>query len=298
VARSSKLCEADSLLADLRPGMSVALGGAVHTNRPADFVRALAKRGVGDLVLMSSPGSGWDADLLIACGQVAEAYLPMVTFGELGLAPSYRAAVERGEIKAHEFDAMSLVAAYLAGAYRHPFHLILSLEGTDIPKDPNLFLTVTDGQGGTFTAVRALRPDVCVLHVEEADEFGNCRHASGPINDVQLARASATTYLQAERIIPNAEIRKDPHRTTIEGRWIAGVVHAPYGAHPTATSFYTSDDPHLAAYHKAAAARVRGEPEAFERYLEQFVREPATPADYLDAIGGEDRMRELVAAHG
>jgi len=183
----------------VEPGMSIALGGANNANRPAAFVRALIRRGTGELVLYPSPGSGWDADLLIGSRLVRKTVLPMVTMGELGLAPSFRRAVEEGELEAAYLEAMSRVAAYLAGAYGHPFHLIRSLEGTDIVEDPEFFELLTDSAGNSHRAVRALNPDLCVLHVEEADEFGNVRHARGRVMDVLAARAARRTIVQAER---------------------------------------------------------------------------------------------------
>src|SRR5207249_8402896 len=120
LARASKLTTLEEAVALVEPGMSVAFGGAVHANRPAAFVRALVRRAPGKIVLYPSPGSGWDADLLIAVGLVERTVIPMVTMAELGLSPSFRGAVEAGELQAHYLDAMSRVAAYLAGAYGHP----------------------------------------------------------------------------------------------------------------------------------------------------------------------------------
>jgi glutaconate CoA-transferase subunit A len=273
--------------------MSVAFGGAVHANRPAAFVRALVRRAPGKIVLHPSPGSGWDADLLIAVGLVERTLIPMVTMAELGLSPSFRGAVESGELRAHYLDAMSRVAAYLAGAYGHPYHLIGSLEGTDIVEDAELFEVLTDSQGVEHRAVRALNPDLCVLHVEEADEFGNVRHARGRVMDVLAARAARRTVVQAERIVSNEEVRRDPHRTTISGQYVQAVVEAPFGAHPTACADYQADTEHLRGYVRAAEARRRGDGAAFDEYLERFVTGPQDERAYREAVGGEETERRL-----
>jgi glutaconate CoA-transferase subunit A len=253
------------------PGATLALGGAVHAGRPAAFIRALLRAGTDELTLYPSPGSGWDADLMIALKRVRRTVIPMVTLAEHGLAPSFRLAVERGEITAAYFDAMSAVAAYLAAGYGHPFHLVAGLEGTSIAADPELFDQVTDSTGTTHRVVRALVPDVCVLHAEEADEFGNVRHARGRVLDVLAAKAARTTIVTAERIVPNDQVRREPERTTVPGQYVDAVVEAPRGAYPTATAEYGADSDHLRAYARAAEARRRGDGTAFDDYVERFV---------------------------
>lgn len=295
--RTTKLMTLDEAVAHVRPGSSLAFGGAVHANRPAAFVRALIRSGTGDLVLNPSPGSGWDVDLLIGCGRVRKTVLPMVTLADHGLAPSFRGAAESGEIETKYIDTMSMIAAYLAGAYGHPFHLIRGLEGTDIVEDPEIYDVLVDSEGNRHRAVRALTPDVAVLHVEEADEFGNVRHKRGRVLDVMLARAARTVIVQAETIVPNAEVRKDPGRTTIPAHQVTGVVHTPFGAHPTACAEYQTDDEHLRAYARAAEARRRGDPAAYDEYLATYVLGPTDEAGYHAAVGGaatEQRLREAM----
>jgi glutaconate CoA-transferase, subunit A len=301
-SRRSKLTTSTEAVALVEPGSTLAFGGAVHANRPAAFVRALIRQGTGDLVLYASPGSGWDVDLLIGCGRVRKTVLPMVTLADHGLAPSFRGAAESGEIETKYIDTMSVIAAYLAAAYGHPFHLIRGLEGTDIVDDPEIYEVLTDSQGGRHRAVRALSPDVAVLHVEEADEFGNVRHARGRVLDVMLARAAKRTIVQAEHIVSNAEVRRDPVRTTIAAQHVHAVVEAPFGAHPTACAEYQTDDHHLAFYARAAEARRRGDPAAYDAYLREFVLGPADEKAYYEAVGGaatEERLREAMrGTHG
>lgn len=291
--RRSKLTTLDAIVELVRPGSGLALGGVLEANRPAVFVRELIRRRVGELVLYSAPGSGWDADLLIGAGLVRRAMLPMVTMAPIGLAPSFRMAVERGEIEAPPLDAMTLVAAYTAAGYGHPYHLIASVEGTDIAADRQIFETLTDSAGRHHRAVRALVPDLCVLCVEEADEFGNLRHHAGRVADLLLARASRRTVVLAERILSNEQVRREPNRTTVPGHLVSAVVEAPFGAHPSSTAFYRADERHLRAYHGAAEQRRTGDDRAYLDYLERFVYSACDWRSYYEAIGGSAREREL-----
>lgn len=293
VTRRSKLVSLAEAVDAVGVGSCVALGGVLHINRPAAVVREIARRRVGELVLTSSPGSGWDADLLIALGLVRRAILPMVTFGHIGMAPSFRAAVESGSLEAPYLDAMSQIAAYLAGTYGHPFHLITSLDGTDIAASNPLFAEVTDDEGQRHRVVRALTPDVCFLHVEEADVYGNVRHAKGRVADPLMAMASATTIVVAEKIVTPEAVTAEPERTTISGQWVDAVVELPYGAHPAATAAYREDETHLRRYHSAAEQRRRGDPTDFERYVATYVDGPVDEHAYLDVIGGVEYVETL-----
>jgi glutaconate CoA-transferase subunit A len=292
-ARRSKLSTLSQVVGLVQEGASLALGGVVHTNRPAAFVRELVRQRRGPVELHSSPGSGWDVDLLIAVGLVTRTVLPMVTMAQHGLAPSFRAAAESGRIETAYLDAMSQIAGYLAGSYGHPFHLIASVEGTDIPADSSLFDVLTDSDGRRHRAVRAIVPDLCVVHVEEADEYGNVRHQRGRGADPLMVRAAKQTVVTAERIVSNAEIRRNPHLTTIPGNLVAHVVEAPMGAHPTATAEYNADEAHIAQYWQAAEALRRGDRDPFDAYLHSFVLGPRSDAAYLAAVGGEARLAEL-----
>lgn len=295
--RRSKLIGIDDAVAMVEPGTHLAIGGASHVNRPAAFIRALVRAGTAPITV-TSLGAGWDADLLAAAGTADRVLIPMVSGAKHGLAPSFRSAVERGRLDAPPIDAMSLVAGLLAGGYRHPFHLIRSLEGSDIPRDNPLYDTVTDSDGNSHRAVRAITPDLCVLHVEEADEFGNVRHVGGRLADVVKARAARRTIVSTERLIANAEVRREPHLTSLESLWVAGVVEAPFGAHPTATAHYGADDEHLTRYFRASKALSAGDASAFEAYLDEFVHGPQDLDSYRALVGGEaleQRLRELVA---
>ncbi len=292
-ARQSKLSTLPQVVGLVEEKMKLALGGVVHTNRPAAFVRELVRQGRGPVALHSSPGSGWDADLLIAAGLVTKTVLPMVTMAQHGMAPSFRAAAESGRIETAYIDAMSQIAGYLAGSYGHPFHLIGSIEGTDIPADASLFDVLTDSDGRRHRAVRAIVPDLCVLHVEEADEYGNVRHKRGRGADPLMARAAKQTVVTTERLVPNSEIRRNPHLTTIPGNLVSYVVEAPLGAHPTGTAEYNADDEHIGRYWRAAEALRRGDRKPFDAYLESFVLGPGDETAYLAAVGGQARVTQL-----
>ena len=90
----------------------------------------------------------------------------------------------------------------------------------------------------------ALNPDVAIIHVQQADQYGNARVFGTGIAHVECALASKKVIISAEEIIDTEEIRRDPGRTSIPYYAVDAVVHAPFGAWPgNCGGYYGSDTP-------------------------------------------------------
>jgi len=73
----------------------------------------------------------------------------------------------------------------------------------------------------------------------------------------------------------------------VERSYISGVVHAPFGAHPTSNPpAYGWDATHLQAY-----CALAGESGGWERYCTEYLG--GTEADYLARMGGAERLGQL-----
>jgi glutaconate CoA-transferase subunit A len=98
---------------------------------------------------------------------------------------------------------------------------------------PDFFQVVNSPFNGEKTvAVKALVPDWAIVHVQEADEFGNARIIGSQFQDRLLARAAKMTIITAERIIDTGVFRANPEFCTIPHFLVAAVVEAPNGARP------------------------------------------------------------------
>lgn len=296
VRRSKVMSLKEAVAEFVKTGSSLGIGGIMHDGRPCAFIREVVRQKIGDLTLYSGPVSGYDVDLLIGAGLVQETRLPMVTFGDLGLAPNFRKAVEEGEIKAHLLDIVTDCAGLLAGIQRQPYHFVQSLKGTSMLAVSPLYETLTDSHGEKFTAVKAFIPDVTVLHAEQSDEYGNIRNLRPAISDRMLAKAAKKVVVTVEEIIPHGEILKEPARTTLGTHWVHAVVEVPYGAHPCSTAYYRADEEHLKEYRNAAEANRLGNPMALNEYMRRYIYEAVDNVDYLTRVGGLRRLLELKKA--
>jgi glutaconate CoA-transferase, subunit A len=265
----------------IQDGMTIAVGAPA----PMALLRQVIRRGVKNLTVIDS---GLSLDLLIAAGCVRKAisYYAGGGFG-VPVAPSFRRAVERGEVETWECEEGILTTGLQAAAQMLPFLPWRGGVGTSLPEvNPDLKLFYDPIRGEPLIAVPPIKPDIALLHAAMADPYGNVRHIGGPgWLDLFLYRAADRTIVQVERIMPNEDTRCDPWATTIAGA--DALVRAPYGAHPFySRGFYVQDNEHWREYLEAAtAAAQHNRPEALTHYVTHYCREPATHGDYLERIG-------------
>lgn len=90
--------------------------------------------------------------------------------------------------------------------------------------------------------VPAANPDVCIIHVQRADKYGNAQYW-GAMGSVQAAAlCSKRIIVSCEEIVEHDIIRSSPHFTIIPAYRVNAVVEMPWGAHPSdVVGYYNSD---------------------------------------------------------
>jgi glutaconate CoA-transferase subunit A len=189
-------------------------------------------------------------------------------------------------------DEALILGGLMATLEALPSHPVHSVKGTDLlSRSPLAGPSGATGRSGV-AAPAAMRPDVCLLHAQEADMFGNVRYDGTPFCDPLLAKASRRVLVCVDRIVDNDEIRRDPQRTVIPGYLVDAVVETPYGAHPCASQGrYAHDEQRLAGYISAGRSAKQWR----SQYLEPYVLTPRTPEAYLAAVGGAERIERLAS---
>ena len=281
MARASKLVSLGEALAGIADGASVALGGWIFNSQPMALARALIRQGAKDLDLVPSPGS-IAPDLLIGAGRARSTVCVFISFEHLGLAPRFRQAAESGALKVYEMDGPGIAGGLRAAICDLPFMPIPDL-ATDLPKvNPEHYRPLPTRPGERrLLAVPPIRPDVCFIHAQQADEYGNVQFLGAPFFDVMLAQASKRVIVSVDRIVSPDIVRRANHLTKLPAPMVDAVVEAPFGAHPSSSAgLYRADDVHLREYVKASA-----KPDAYRAYLERYVEKAAESTAYLNEIG-------------
>lgn len=277
----SKRVSLEEAVADIGDGSRVALGGWIFNAQPMALVRALIAKGARDLDLVPAPGS-IAPDMLIGAGCVRSTVCVFISFEQFGLAPHFRRQAEEGTLKVIDLDGPAIAGGLRAAICDLPYMPVPDL-GTDLPAHaPEHYRELPTRPGERkLLAVSAIHPDFCLLHAQQADEFGNVQYLGSPFFDAMLAQASGRVIVSVDRIVSSDTIRRANHLTKLPSALVDAVVEVPFGAHPTASpSFYRTDDRHLKEYVEASK-----EAAGFQAYLDRYVR-PGANSVYLDALGG------------
>jgi len=206
-----------------------------------------------------------------------------------GLSPHARRVMESGTIEVVEWSNYTLALRYTAAAMGVPFLPTHSLLGTDTFSHSAARLITCPFTGEKLAAVPALYPDVAVIHVHEADRFGNCRIRGPTVADSDLARAAKHLIITCERLIPDDEIRRQPHLTTIPFFCVDAVCEVPFGSYPgNMPEEYFSDEEHLKRW-----LEVERDLEAFRQFLDQYIYGVRDFNEYLQRCGGLTRLQAL-----
>ena len=122
--------------------------------------------------------------------------------------------------------------------------------------------------------IPAIRPDVAVIHVNEADELGNARVYGTPFWDHPATRAAKRVLITAERLVPTDVLRAQPELTLVPGFMVEAVAIVPNGAWPGSMHpLYEIDYPAVERY-------MKDEPGALEEHLAAAPEAPAACAKH------------------
>jgi glutaconate CoA-transferase subunit A len=270
-AMIDKLTTLPEAIAHVPDGALLALGGNTLHRGPGAAVHELVRHGKRGLEVVKTAGA-YDVDLLCAAGCVRAVSAGYVGYETpFGMAPAYRRAVESGEVAVKEHACATVIAGLRAAIQGVPFMPVAGLYGSDVPAARGFRLLADPYSGAQVYVVPALRPDVAILHVQEADAAGNARIAGTRFEDLLMAQAADRVILTAERIVDGEQFAADPEAVALPGLLVDAVIEAPRGAWPfSCLPFYDYDGEYLAAW--VAAAR---DPEAARRFIAGRILDPA-----------------------
>lgn len=239
------MVELDGAVDIVKSGETLTFSGVSMVRKPLAFIARLIQSGKGDFTVIDRE-PGIDFDILIAAGRVRCARAAMVGFELFGLAPNVRKAVEEGKIQFIEDTCGAVVNGLRAGAMGLPFLPVRGIIGTDLvdlhEKLGNWKIIKDPFSSEEIVAVKAITPDVAVIHVQKADRYGNASIEGSRFEDVYKAKAAKKLIITAEEIVPTNYFKENPDKNTIPYCYTTAVVHVPRGAYPTACPNYYPPD--------------------------------------------------------
>jgi glutaconate CoA-transferase, subunit A len=280
----------DAIARDVDDGMSVAMGCALESLIPFAASHEIIRQKRRDLTLLC-PISDMQFDQLIGAGCVKKVIASWIGNVAAGLGHNYRRAAEHGipqPIEIEEHSNFTIGQALQAAAMGLPFLPTRTVKGSDFSKDAQFQRIRCPFTNEELLAVRAIQPDVAILHVQRADAEGNA-HVWGNLGVMrEAAMAAQKVILTCEEIVDHEVILSDPNRTVIPGFVVSSVVHEPFGSFPSPAQGYARrDDDFYFDYHQATRT-----PDGFEQWLKNWVRGVEDHRGFLKLLGN-DRVERL-----
>jgi glutaconate CoA-transferase subunit A len=155
----------------------------------------------------------------------------------------FRDAVEHQwprPIELEEHSHAGMANRYAAGAARMPFAVMRGYGGTDLAPRAGVAPITCPFTGEELTAVPALRPDVAIVHAQEADRDGNVQLWGIPGVQKEAVLAADRSLVTVERIVDRLQPR--PGGIVIPGWVIDAVAEAPGGSQPSYSLGITERD--------------------------------------------------------
>jgi glutaconate CoA-transferase subunit A len=285
-----------SIVAD---GASVAMGLQLEQMIPFAAAHEIIRQKKRDITLVG-PIFDIFADQMIGAGCVIRVIAAWTGNVMMGSAYNFRREVESGRVKVTNMTNFTISLALQAAAMGVPFLPTKTAMGSDVAKGNEFFREIgnpfergeipTSAEGGQMWAtepceklhaIKALSPDVAIVHVQRADAEGNA-HCWGSFGVViEAVRAAKKVIVIAEEIVAPEVIASDPNRTVIPGFLVSAVVECGWGAHPSPVQgYYKRDDAYFRQYHEQTRT-----PQDFAKWAERWIDSREDRKDYMNLIG-------------
>ena len=267
----------------VRDGDVVAVEGFTHLI-PHAAGHELVRRGRRDLTLVRmTPDVVYDQLIGMGCARK----LVFSWGGNPGVGSLHRLrdAVENDwprPLELEEHSHAGMAAAYAAGAADLPFAVLRGYAGTELVERTRTIASVTcPFTGEELAAVPAQRPDVGIVHVQQADRRGNVQLWGIPGVQKEIVLASARTIVTVEEIVDELELR--PGGMVLPGWVVDAVALAPGGAHPSyAHGYYERDNDFYVRWDEISRDRDR-----FREWMQRHVLDTADIEEYHRSLRAE-----------
>ena len=250
-----------------------------------ELVYEVVRQGRKGLTLYSQSGI-IDVEILVG-GGCADRLVSTYVYragGKLGGSAVER-ALQAGTLQIEDYSNFQYNARLVAGM--HGFSFMQVLEGTiasDLFKKRTFLgedkyrVIKCPYTGKTILTVPAANPDVCIVHVQRADKFGNAQYWGALGSVAAAALASKRIIVSCEEIVEHDVIQSSPHLTIIPAYRVDAVCEVPWGAHPTDMIGYYNLDKFM----YALFSMVDSTGDGLKAYMDEWVYGCANRVEYIN----------------
>jgi len=280
-----RMTEAE-VVAELRDGMTIGIGGWGPRRKPMSIVREILRSDLTDLTVVTYGGP--EVGLLAKYGKPRKLVYGFVSLDSIPLEPHFRIARQEASIpEIVELDEGMFQWGLYAASLRLPFLPTRAGLGSDVMTyNPGLKTVKSPyADGEELVAMPALELDVALIHMNRGDIHGNgMALGPDPFFDDLFCGAAKKAYMSVERIVPTENLLDEGpiQALKINRSMVQGVVEAPNGAHFTeCPPDYERDE----AFQKKYAATAK-DPAAWDAFKASYL--DVSEADYQKAVTAHD----------
>jgi len=150
----------------------------------------------------------------------------------------YQEAYREGRLEIENWTVLTLPQRLMAAALGVEWMPTHSLVGSSMQEENGEDFFVTQAPDGSrLGMVRALKPDLALIHAWAADEAGNVLLAPPYAeNAYAVFAAREGALVTVEKVVPTSLLRRYSHFVKVPGYLVRAVCPAPMGVHPSGAS--------------------------------------------------------------
>ncbi len=278
----------------VRPGMHLHVAQAYM--RPSAAVYEICRRFWGTDPAFTVSSLGFVANMVLLVHGGLARRLITAFCGDHYPFPSpnrvYQEAWRDGRVEIENWTVLTLPQRLLAGAAGVEWTPTHSILGSTMAGDNSGdFWVSEDPEGRPVGMVRALRPDLTVLHAWAADRAGNLLMPAPYAEGAASAFAAKEGVLATvEKVVDREFLKRHSHFVKVPGYLVRAVCPVPMGAHPSGISdqglrevdAYAEDEEFLLELRAACAGE-----EALRAWVDEWVLGCPDHDAYLEKLGYE-----------
>lgn len=206
--------------------------------------------------------------------------------------PIYQDAFKEGWLEIENWSVLSLCQRLLAGAMGVEWMPTHSVIGSSMAEENRQDFHIAKTQDGQdIGMVRAMRPDLTLIHAWAADRAGNVLLLPPYAENVHSIFASKEGALvTVEKVVPTSFLRRYSHFVKIPGYLVKALCPAPMGVHPSGATnqglkefdAYAEDEDFMLELRAACK-----DPENIEAWTKEWLHDLEDHDQYLEKIGFE-----------
>ncbi|AGL00848.1 CoA transferase subunit A [Desulfoscipio gibsoniae] len=282
---------AEAINTFVKDGYNIGIAGFVNSRQPVAAIHEIIRQKKKDLTL-SFQSAGLALEYLAGAMALNPALcsIKRMEFAywaheSFGISPLFRYLAESGKVELEDWSNFNMSARFKAGAMGIPFIPCRSPLGSDVMQANRSQIMDCPFTDDPVALLPAAHPHVALVHVQEADIYGNCKIQGPLFTCPEIAMAAGYTILTCERIVEHESIVSDPNRVNIPFFSVDAVVEVPFGAYPgNCHSHYYFDDKHIKELQTAGEAFRKGDRAPLEMYYDHYIYGVQNTAEFLSQI--------------